>query len=125
MPGQSNLIQPIANRFCSALQIDPWKAQLGRKLITLRAVRHLGEELLHPYWDRTAHLQQVEGWTACVDPRDSPLPPIHQLDATPPGLTTGSEMIQQRLEVGVLLCVKIKSYTMSFLASNRGKVAGY
>ena len=47
-----------------------------------------------------------------------------KLDATPPGLTTGSEMIQQRLEGGVLLCVKIKSYAMSFLASNRGKVEG-
>ena len=83
------------------------------------------EELFHTYLDRTAHLEQVEGWTVCVDPRDSPLPPVHQPDATPPGLTTGSELIQQRHEGGVLLCVKIKSYAMSFLASNRGKVEGH
>ena len=39
--------------------------------------------------------------------------PVHQPDATPPGLISGSKDSTDA-RGGVLLCVKIKSYTMNF-----------
>ena len=58
-----------------------------------------------------------QGCAACMDPRKSrqrSALPVHQPDATPPGLISGSQKDATDARGGVLLCVYIKQYAKSF-----------
>ena len=58
-----------------------------------------------------------EGCVACVNPRkvaNDVHSPIHQPDATPPGLISGFQKDATDAQGGVLLCVYIKQYAKSF-----------
>ena len=93
-------MQPIANRFCSALQIDAWKAQLVRKLITLQHSEALGGGTTLPLLGLLNTPSPYSDVLPMLSPRDSPtLTTESSLQSTPPRLTPWYKRLVNEVEV--------------------------